>query len=110
VRDARQLAPPVAFLHLTVDQLRCHLPLECFLASATHLKPASKMGGQGIEIEIEAITREEREAARGPGSVVRACLKRDDSRGIEAVHLEYEQEPTVSNRSDRPKVGIVSKQ
>ncbi len=43
-RDSRQLATPIAFLHLTVDQLRCHLPPECFLASATHLKPLSKMG------------------------------------------------------------------
>jgi hypothetical protein len=26
VRDPYQLAPPVAFLHLTVDQPRCYLP------------------------------------------------------------------------------------
>src|SRR6266567_6090890 len=37
---------------------------------------------------------------------LRACLKRDDSRGIEAVHLAYEKEPTVPNRSDRPSVGL----
>ena len=36
----------------------------------------------------------------------RACLKRDDSREIEAVHLAYEKEPTVPNRSDRPSVGL----
>src|SRR6266567_1469143 len=37
---------------------------------------------------------------------LRACLKRDDSRRIEAVHLAYEKEPMVSNRSDRPSVGL----
>src|SRR4051812_21702121 len=37
---------------------------------------------------------------------LRACLKRDDSRGVEAVHLEYEKEPIVSNRFDRPSVGL----
>jgi len=36
----------------------------------------------------------------------RACLKRDDSREIEAVHLEYEKDPIVSNRSDRPSLGL----
>src|SRR5690349_1545340 len=36
---------------------------------------------------------------------LRGCLKRGDSRGIEAVHLEYENEPTVSNRFNRPSVG-----
>src|SRR5436305_14537089 len=38
--------------------------------------------------------------------VLRSCLKRGDSRRIEAVHLEYEKEPIVSNRSDRPSVGL----
>src|SRR6266516_491161 len=37
---------------------------------------------------------------------LRACLKRGDSRGIEAVHLDYEKEPTVSHRSDRPSVEL----
>src|SRR5437764_12856367 len=37
---------------------------------------------------------------------LRACLKRDDSREIEAVHLAYEKEPMVSNRSDRRSVGL----
>src|SRR6266849_1106551 len=50
MRDSHQLATPVAFLHLTVYQLRRHLPLACFPPWATHLKPVSKMGGQGIEI------------------------------------------------------------
>ena len=44
---------------------------------------------------------------RGLGKkAVRVCLKRDDSRGVEAVHLGYEKKPTVSNRSDRPSVGL----
>jgi len=51
-RNSHQLTTPVAFLHLTIDQLRRHLPLECFPPSATHLKPVSKMGGEGIEIHI----------------------------------------------------------
>jgi hypothetical protein len=52
VRDAHQLATPVAFLHLPVDQLRRHLPPEYFPPSATHLKPVSEMGSQGIEIDV----------------------------------------------------------
>jgi hypothetical protein len=44
VREAHQLATPGAFLHLTVDQLRRHLPLEYFPPSATHLKPVSEKG------------------------------------------------------------------
>jgi hypothetical protein len=45
-RDSRELATPGAFLHLTRDQLRCHLPPACFPASATHIKPVSNMGGE----------------------------------------------------------------
>ncbi len=45
-RDSHQFATPVAFLHLTVYQLRRHLPPKCFPPSATHLKPVSKMGGE----------------------------------------------------------------
>ena len=91
-RDSHQLATPVAFLHLTVDQLRCHLPSEYFPPSATHLKPVSKMGGQGIEIYIETITREEREAARGQdpsqgvdhgmGRVLRAETEMEDGKDL----------------------------
>jgi hypothetical protein len=33
--------------------------------SATHLAPVSKMGRQRIEVHIQAITGEQREAARG---------------------------------------------
>jgi hypothetical protein len=51
-RDVRQLAPPVAFLHLTVDQFRCHLPPEDLPASATHLEPVSKMGCESIEVQV----------------------------------------------------------
>src|SRR5258707_1191543 len=39
-------------------------PLASYPPSATRLKPLSKMGGQGIEVQIQAITGEEREAAR----------------------------------------------
>jgi hypothetical protein len=63
LRDSRQLATPVAFLHLTGDQLSCHLPPAYDLPSATHLKPVSKMGGQRREIGVSTITGEERETA-----------------------------------------------
>jgi hypothetical protein len=63
--DARQLAPPVAFLHLAVDQARRHLPLTHFPPSTNQLKPLTKVGCEGIKVQIETITREERQAARG---------------------------------------------
>ena len=51
-RDPNQLAPPVAFLHLTIDQARCHLPLTHVPASTISYEPVSKMGREGIEIQI----------------------------------------------------------
>ena len=62
MRDPNQLAPPVAFLHLAVDQPRCHLPLAHVAPALTHLKPPSKMSRERIEVEIEPVTGEEREA------------------------------------------------
>ncbi len=44
--DACQLATPVAFLHLTVDQLLCHLPPACFQASTDYFKPLSVFGDE----------------------------------------------------------------
>ncbi len=64
MRDAHELASPVAFFHLAVDQAHCHLPPEDFAPSATHLAPVSKMGRESIEIEIEPVTRKERETTR----------------------------------------------
>jgi len=64
MRDPHQFAPSVAFLHLTINQSFRHPPLASYPPSATRLKPLSKMGGQGIEVQIQAITGEEREAAR----------------------------------------------
>jgi len=43
VRDPHQLAPPVDFLHLTIYQLCCYLPLVHFPASTKHFKPLAKM-------------------------------------------------------------------
>ncbi len=63
--DAHQLATLVAFFHLTVDQTRCDLPLTHYPASTTSYEPVPEMGRQRIEIEIEPVTREEREVARG---------------------------------------------
>src|SRR2546429_316746 len=42
----------------------------------------------------------------GSTRTLRACLKRDDSRGVEAVHLGDEKDSIVSNRSNRPSVGL----
>jgi hypothetical protein len=65
VGDPNQLAPPIAFFHLTVDQTRSHLPPEDFPPSATHLAPVSEMGGQRVEVEVEPITGKERKTAWG---------------------------------------------
>src|SRR5215831_17249770 len=64
MRDPNQLAPSVAFLHLAVDQPRRHLPLASMSSLAISLEPVSKMGCESIEIQIEAITGEDRQAAR----------------------------------------------
>ena len=66
-RDTRQFAPSVAFLHLTVDQPRCYLPLAHVATSANHLEPLSKVSRERIKVAIEAITGEERDAARCQG-------------------------------------------
>ena len=60
-----QLAPPIAFFHLAIDQARRHLPPEDFPTSTSHISPLPKMSREGIKVEIQAITREERETARG---------------------------------------------
>jgi hypothetical protein len=65
MRHTNQLTPSVAFLHLAVDQPRRHLPLASMPSLAISLEPVSKMGGESIEIQIEAITGEDRQAARG---------------------------------------------
>ena len=69
VRHAHQLAPPVAFLHLTVDQAFRHLPLTSMAPSPTHLAPVPKMDRERIEVQIEAVTGEKRETERRPGGV-----------------------------------------
>jgi len=51
-RDPNQLAPLVAFFHLTVDQTRRHLPLAYMPPSLNHLKPLAKMGCEGIKVQI----------------------------------------------------------
>src|SRR5215469_17135789 len=52
-----------AFFHLTIDQACRHLPLTHYPPVTTSYKPVSKMGCEGIEVEIEAITGKEWEAA-----------------------------------------------
>src|SRR6266436_2241608 len=52
LRDPHQLAPPKDFLHLTIKQLCRHLPLICFPPTMIHLAPLSKMGRQGVEVQI----------------------------------------------------------
>ncbi len=65
MRDPHQLAPPVAFFHLTVDQPSCHLPPAHVPPSLAHLEPLSKMSRKGIEVHIEAITGEQRQTIMG---------------------------------------------
>src|SRR6266699_3776201 len=64
-----QLAPPIAFFHLAIDQARRHLPPEDFPPSTSHISPLPKMSREGIKVEIQAITREERETERRPRCV-----------------------------------------
>ena len=52
VRDPHQLASPVAFFHLAVDQTCRHLPLACCAPSTTSCEPVSKMGREGIEVQV----------------------------------------------------------
>ena len=63
MRHAHQLAPPVAFLHLTVVQPRRYLPPSSMPPWATHLKPLSKMSCQRVEVQIEPIASEKWKAA-----------------------------------------------
>ena len=65
VGHPNQLAPAVAFFHLAVDQPRCHLPPADIPPSTSLFSPCPKMGRQRIEIHIQPVTREEREATRG---------------------------------------------
>ena len=51
-RDPRQLTLPVAFLHLAVDQLRRYLPLTYLPPSSTSCEPLSKMGREGIKVQV----------------------------------------------------------
>ena len=69
IRDSHQLAPPGAFFHLAIDQARRYLPLAYMPPSLNHLKPLAKMGCEGIKVQIEAITGEERQTERRPGFV-----------------------------------------
>jgi hypothetical protein len=52
VRDPYQLAPPIVFLHLAIDQARRHLPPMCYPPSMTRLSPLAKMGREGIKVQI----------------------------------------------------------
>jgi hypothetical protein len=62
VRDAHQLTPPIVFLHLAVDQACCYLPLTHVPASTMSYEPLSEMGREGIEVQIQPITREKWDA------------------------------------------------
>jgi hypothetical protein len=60
-----QLAPPGALFHLARDQARRHLPSAPHLPPSTsHFSPLPKMSWQSREGHMEAITGEERNAAR----------------------------------------------
>src|SRR5690242_3018274 len=66
VYNARQLTPPVAFLHLAVDQARRYLPSAYVSPSTSLFPPCPKMSREGIKVEIEPVTRKERQAERRP--------------------------------------------
>jgi len=51
-RDAHQLASPVAFFHLAVDQTRRYVPSAYVAPLATHLAPVSKMGRERIKVHM----------------------------------------------------------
>jgi hypothetical protein len=65
VRNAHQLAPSVAFFHLSVDQAWLHQPSAQVVPSTTHLEPLAKVGCKRIKVEIESITGKERETVGG---------------------------------------------
>src|SRR5258708_5036393 len=60
-----QRAPPVAFFHLAIDQARCHLPLLQLPPSSSHFSPLPKMSCQRREVEMQAITGEQRQTVMG---------------------------------------------
>jgi hypothetical protein len=64
-RDLYQPPPSVAFLHLTVDQIRRNPPSKDFAPTTPYFSPLTKVSRESIEVAIEAITGEEREATRG---------------------------------------------
>jgi hypothetical protein len=65
VCDPNQLAPLIAFFHMAIDQACGHLPLAHIPPSTSHFSPLPKMSREGIEVQIEAITGEERQTVRG---------------------------------------------
>src|SRR5215467_6192105 len=92
-----QLAPSVAFLHLTVDQLRCHLPLAHVAPATTHLEPLAKVGRERIKVEIEPVTREERDAARSQALSERVD---EDMRHVLRAGAELKHRKNLGERVD----------
>lgn len=62
VRDLYQLPSLVPFLDLAIDQTRRYLPSVDVSPAMSPFLPLSKMSCQRIEVHIEAITRENRQA------------------------------------------------
>jgi len=58
--DFHQFTMTVDLLHLGIQQLGCHLP--DLLASAIQQRPTPKVGLECIEVQLEAIGREDRGA------------------------------------------------
>jgi hypothetical protein len=50
--DFYELAPPVAFLHLAIDQTSRHLPLPHSPPARTSCEPVAKMGRQRIKVQV----------------------------------------------------------
>jgi hypothetical protein len=104
VRNADQLAPAVAFLHLTVDQARLHLLPAHVAPSTTHLEPLTKVSRDGIEVEIEPVTGKEQDATRSQGlsqgvknrvcQVLRARTQKEHRKNLRAgINGQPELEP-----------------
>jgi hypothetical protein len=102
IRDPHQTPTPIPFLDLPIDQPGRHLPPPHLSSAACH--PLPKMRRQSVEVEVQAVTREDRAAASSQPSmqlvdhsmrdILRPCAKlqhRDDLRERIDHHPEPER-------------------
>ena len=117
--DPHQLAPSVAFFHLTVDQPSCHLPPEHISPSLTHLEPLTKVSRERIEIEIKPVTGKERKESRGQSLSERVDEPMGDSLGAGAelkhgqnlgARIESQPEPEHLTGTAQPGANFIQLQ